>query len=250
MNLRIKRVNLKTVKKAASIAGIVLMALMLGLVIYICVCNFLGKPAKLFGYTVAKVMTSSMSPMIKEGDCIIIKTVDTDTLEVGDVITFYSDDSEIEGMLNTHRIIEILENGDFVTKGDANQYADSVTVDPKSVVGEYVGKSRFLHWINSFGSTRKLLMLLVILPILGVSVYEVVTIRRIRREIKSESDEEAAARHEQEIREAIEKEKQRLYAEFNAKQKEKTEGESALSEVASDGTEEAKDIESRKDNED
>ena len=154
-----------------------------------------------------------MEPSIHEGDYVIIKSIDADKLKVGDIITFYSEDSSIYGMLNTHRIVDIDENGDFVTKGDANPYKDSATVKKENVIGIYSGKSRFLKWINSFASGKKLLMLLVIIPMLCVSVYEVITIRRINAESKEEGQLDPEKEKQRPIREAIDKEKQRLYDE-------------------------------------
>ena len=196
-----------------SILAGILLAVMLGFVVYTAICNYQGRPAKVFGHSVAKVITGSMEPSIHEGDYVIIKSIDADKLKVGDIITFYSEDSSIYGMLNTHRIVDIDENGDFITKGDANPYKDSATVKKENVIGIYSGKSRFLKWINSFASGKKLLMLLVIIPMLCVSVYEVITIRRINAESKEEGQLDPEKEKQRLIREAIDKEKQRLYDE-------------------------------------
>lgn len=182
-------------------------------VVYVAVCNYQGKPAKVFGRSVAKVLTGSMEPSIHEGDYVIIKSVDTDKLKTGDIITFYSEESEIYGMLNTHRIVGVNENGEFITKGDANTYEDSTATKKENVVGIYSGKSAFLKWINSFASGKKLLMVAVIIPMLCISVYEVITIRRIKLESRDSSQEDADEEKEKLIREAIEKEKQKLYEE-------------------------------------
>ena len=62
-----------------------------------------------------------MEPSIHEGDYIYIKRTDTDSLKAGDIISFYSQDDSIKGEINTHRISEVLSDGTFVTKGDANK---------------------------------------------------------------------------------------------------------------------------------
>lgn len=56
-------------------------------------------------------------------------------------------------------------------------------------------------------------MVAVIIPMLCISVYEVITIRRIRLESRDSSQEDADEEKEKLIREAIEKEKQKLYEE-------------------------------------
>ena len=114
-----------------------------------------------------------MEPSIHEGDYIYIKKTATDSLKAGDIISFYSQDDSIKGEINTHRISEVLSDGTFVTKGDANKIEDSVTVQKVSIIGKYYGKLRFFKWLGSFASTKKLLILFVIIPTVCMAVYEV-----------------------------------------------------------------------------
>lgn len=186
---------------------------LLGLTVYIMVCNMQGKVANVFGRSVMKVISGSMEPLLHEGDYITTKSVNTNTLKVGDIISFYSTDKDIYGKVNTHRIVKINSDKTFSTQGDANSTEDRVTVSAKSVIGVYTGKVRFLRWVNSFASGRKLLMVLVIVPMLLVSVYEVVTLTKIRLYNKAESEKAEAEEKEKLIKEAVEKEKQRLYEE-------------------------------------
>ena len=97
-----------------------------------------GKRFTVKGYQVLRVLTSSMEPVIPENTCIIIKEIDPDQLEVGDIITFMSDDPNIQGYYNTHRIYEIRrENGHkvFITKGDAIAEPDEYPVYEDMVAG-------------------------------------------------------------------------------------------------------------------
>lgn len=207
---------LKLFAKAAGYAAAAVFAALLALTVYIMVCNMQGKAVNIAGYYTLKVVTGSMEPSIHTGDYIIVKETDCDKLKVGDIISFYSEDESIYGMLNTHRIAKINSDGSFVTKGDANSEADSVTVKKDKVIGRYEGKIRVLRWVNSFASGRKLLMLLVIIPMLGVSLYEVITIARLRAECAEKSEQAEQEEKQRLIREAIDKEKQRLYRENNS----------------------------------
>ena len=182
-----------------------------GLAVYISVCSARGVPAKLFGRSFARVMTGSMSPSISEGDYIIIKSGDLNELKKGDIITFYSEDPTIYGKLNTHRIIGVAEDGSYITKGDANTEADPVTVKRSKIIGKYAGKSRFLRWVNSFASGKKLIMIAAVIPMLGVAIYEAATIGRITRESREERERSAAEEREKLLREAIDEEKRKLY---------------------------------------
>ena len=186
-----------------------------GLAVYISVCSARGVPTKLFGRSFARVMTGSMNPSISEGDYIIIKSGDLNELKKGDIITFYSEDPTIYGKLNTHRIIGVAEDGSYITKGDANTEADPVTVKRSRIVGKYAGKSRFLRWVNSFASGKKLIMIAAVIPMLGVAIYEAATIGRITRESREGRERSAAEEREKLLREAIDEEKRKLYKAAN-----------------------------------
>lgn len=187
----------------------VILMILFAFVIYIMVCASRGKPVKIFGRSLLMVVTGSMEPSIHTGDFITVKSVDTSELKSGDIISFYSEQSDIKGMLVTHRISEVTDDG-FITKGDANPVEDSVSVPAENVVGKYTGKARFFIWLYSFTSPKKLLLLLVIIPISAAAAYEVVTVGRLTKQAADEEQQSAEELHEQMMREAIEKEKKRL----------------------------------------
>ena len=61
-----------------------------------------------------------MSPVFYSGDLIMSVKVASDQVKVGDIVTFQTKNRE----LLTHRVVEIKEDGEFVTKGDASEEAD------------------------------------------------------------------------------------------------------------------------------
>lgn len=77
------------------------------------------------GYIVA---SNSMEPAIASGSLVYV--VDTGDYEPGDAITFHRD-----GTVVTHRVVDETPRG-YVTKGDANEAADSWRVSNGQVVGE------------------------------------------------------------------------------------------------------------------
>ena len=178
------------------------------LTVYIMACNLRGEVASVFGVSVVKVVTGSMEPSIHVGDYIILKQTEPENLQEGDVICFYSMDSAIYGKPNTHRIVSVLDDGSFVTKGDANPINDRVTVAPETIIGKFDGKVGFLRWLDSFSSVKKLLLIAVIIVLAGASIYEVRTIAGITSEYR---EQQKKAEKEKLIREAIDREKQRLY---------------------------------------
>lgn len=201
---------LKTVKRIVLITAAAVLAVIISLMVYIMICSASGKVAEVFGTSVLKVVSGSMEPSISEGDYIIVRKTDTAKLEEGDIICFYSKDSKIYGMPNTHRIVRILPDGSFVTKGDANKTEDDTAVSADMIIGRYEGKSRLLRLISSFSSVNKLVLLVIIVLMSVAAIYEVRTIAKV----VSSSKEEKELRKEEEkqrlIREAIDKEKEKL----------------------------------------
>lgn len=191
---------------------IALVGFLIMTVTYVLVCNAQGKSANLFGRYIFKVVTGSMEPSIHEGDFVIIESVDTNKLKVGDVICFYSLDEEIYDMPNTHRIVDVTDKG-FVTKGDANLVPDQTPVTADRVIGKYTGKSKFLRFVNSFKDLRKLLLLFGILPVAVMAVYEACTVIKLGAECKKEREKKLLEEKEKLFREAVEKQKEILQKE-------------------------------------
>lgn len=181
-------------------------------VIYVLFCNSRGKAPNLFGYSVMHVVTGSMEPVIHTDDYIFVKKTPVSRLEEGQVISFYSDDPEIYGFPNTHRIIAFNSDGTIKVKGDANPVADAASVRPENIIGVYTGKASFFRFIYSFGSKRKLMMIFVIIPTFLVALYEAVTITKLSGKNDGEN-QNSQDEKERLIREAIDREKEKLYAE-------------------------------------
>lgn len=131
----------KSFKDKLKIVKNVLLSLVAVLLVVIIVQNLNIKRdpdyiPKIFGCTYLNVLTGSMEPEIKVKDLAIgVPVKDVSKLQVGDVIT-YKDGR----MLITHRITEVLENGNFITKGDANEVADFNEVTKNQIVTKYIFK--------------------------------------------------------------------------------------------------------------
>ena len=219
-----KKMIKSKLKLAAKITLIALVAVMFFTVVYVMVCNLRGKVASVGGYSVMKVVTGSMEPSIHVGDYILIRETDAEDLKVGDVITFLSDDPTIKDMPHSHRITKINDDGTFTVKGDANPTEDVYTVKSDRIIGKYVRKLWLFRFIGSFGSSKKLLMILFILPTVCICIYESRSLVKIIKGKDKDDDEQdetdennsgdkeltAEQQKEKLIREAIEKEKQRL----------------------------------------
>ena len=96
---------------------------------------------KLFGYEVFHVLSGSMEPTIPTGSLIIVKPVEPETVEEGDVIAFSSNGSVV-----THRVVGIdSSRGEFITKGDANEVADIYPTPFLALIGKVVF---YITWVG------------------------------------------------------------------------------------------------------
>lgn len=196
--------------RISNIIVAVITAIALAFVIYVMVCSARGKAVNVFGKSILRVVTGSMEPSIYTGEYIIVEKTDVSSLSEGDIISFYSDQSDIRGLLVTHRIVGKNSDGSFITRGDANPVDDSTAADPDKIVGKYKGKARFFIWLNSFVDAKKLLLLLVVVTMTCISLYEAKTVVKIGMEAAAKEKLTPEEKHEAAMREAIEKEKRRL----------------------------------------
>lgn len=178
---------MKRLMKTLSTIFTVLM--LCALVVLMCMgwLNISGKSFHICGYALLRVQTGSMAPTYEEGDFLISKMTDTDLLKEGDIITFYSSDPRIKGMLNTHRIVDI-ERMDgirvFTTKGDAAEKEDSYKVTEGDVFGITVGSVGFLKWLAKVLSIPWIFGAVVFFPLFLMIVSEVRTVARTVKRLK------------------------------------------------------------------
>ena len=100
-----------TGSKVSFALGVALCVILVPILIMNCALIVVGfvnpdRPPSLFGYTPMIVLSPSMDPLFTEGDLIFVQTVDPDTVNPGDVITFFDPASTSDSVL-THRVISI-----------------------------------------------------------------------------------------------------------------------------------------------
>jgi signal peptidase len=88
---------------------------------------------QLSGCSAHVVTSGSMAPRVDPGDVVVTRPVTAAELRTGQVLLFA--DPRRPGGLLLHRLVSFDASGDLVTRGDANQSADSVHVAPSSVRG-------------------------------------------------------------------------------------------------------------------
>lgn len=158
-------------KKALSVIRNIGFVLLVLFICFMILSMSQNRHLSIAGYEVLRVLTSSMEPTIPENTCIITKRVSTEELKVGDIITFISDDPQIQGFYNTHRIADIIEqDGEtlYITKGDNNLGVDAYPVREEQIASIYVRElpgGRLLGKAFVALSDNKIYFVVIILPL-------------------------------------------------------------------------------------
>ena len=104
--------------------------------------------ARVAGLQVYNVISGSMEPQYSVGDLLYVKTVDPDSVQVNDVITFVLNEQLV---VATHRVVEIdSENRLFTTKGDRNETVDAAPVHFNNLIGTPVFHIPLLGYVSDF----------------------------------------------------------------------------------------------------
>lgn len=195
-------------KKKSSAGSIIVTVILVIAILFAIVCSYSAFTTKsgsgvpsIFGFEPFAVQSDSMAPFFYKGDLVIDKKVtDASTLEVGDIITFWT---VINGykVLNTHRIVEIYDYGDhfaFDTKGDAATEIDYLGVHQGDIVGKYLTHIPKLGSVLDFLQTSKGFFCCIVIPVALFFIYQLIsffkTLNLYRTEkIKMQLQEEMAA---------------------------------------------------------
>lgn len=107
---------------------------------------------RLVNVQVFTVLSGSMEPTYHVGALLYVKEVDTDTLQIGDPITYAMSDNTIV----THRIVDIIPADDgsgtvfYQTKGDANNVVDGTLTADVNVLGKPIFSIPKLGYMLTF----------------------------------------------------------------------------------------------------
>lgn len=215
------------IKKVLSIVGRIFSWIIIAFAVFMMIFTIISVTAvnkedrALFGFRSFIVLSNSMSPdYFDAGDLIFSKKVDTDSIEVGDVITFQSPaggNSHEMGDIVTHKISLIeIENGvrHFFTYGTNTGDEDRAPVPENLVLGKYVGKIPKLGHFMDFLKTTPGYIVCILLPFLALILYQGLNCVKLFRKYKREQLEEMTTEREQ--IEAERAETQKMMAELMA----------------------------------
>ncbi|TXH00560.1 MAG: signal peptidase I [Candidatus Moraniibacteriota bacterium] len=127
------------------------------------------------------VQSGSMEPSIGTGSVVVVKGAES--YAVGDVITF-GPRSKTKPP-TTHRILEVKEDGNFVTKGDANEEEDIRTVSRYEVIGKVIVSIPWVGYAVAAAQKPWGFAVIVVIPAVIIIWEEV---GKIRGEIRKKRD--------------------------------------------------------------
>lgn len=178
---------------AIIICAAIPMILAIAVFLSLYVNDFDGQNTYYFGYKPTIVLTGSMEPVIHVNGMVVLEDCTIDEVEVGDIVRYFNG-----RMYILHRVVDINTDSEgktyLTTQGDANDSPDSYKIYEESLMGRTVaiwnGSRDFLTFFfgefdvkNITGSLMnisfgliKLTALVVILILLGVWLFEMVSI--------------------------------------------------------------------------
>lgn len=151
-------------------------------------------------YNAYVVLTGSMIPEILPNDVVITKKREPKELEVGDIITFFSSDSRLSGIIVTHRIKAVYFDSttgrySYQTKGDNNNVEDFSLAEDTNIIGEVIFKIPKLGYVQSLLATKGVLIIVILIPCLIVLSYDIVKLgKRVVTKSKKEKSNTVVVR--------------------------------------------------------
>lgn len=145
-------------------------------------------------FSLYTIISPSMVPNINVYDVVIdLRVDDPEDIEIGDVITFYSDSPELHGGTITHRVISIIKekNGSYSyqTKGDNNLIEDSTVVPYEKIVGKVALRIPQLGRVQFFLASSFGWLLLLLIPALYIIFKDINRIIKVKKGINMVSEE-------------------------------------------------------------
>ena len=131
----------KNIKKIWDAVSTVLVILVVAFAVFL-----MG--SRLVGLQVFNGISGSMEPTYSVGDLLYVKTVDPDSVKVGDPITFVLNEDLV---VASHRVVGIdKENRQFTTKGDANETEVAAPVHFNNLIGVPVFAVPLLGYVSAY----------------------------------------------------------------------------------------------------
>lgn len=143
------------------------------------------------GYKIYTVASESMKPELLIGDVILVKHVEPQKIDVGDVIVYKGLVDQFNGKIITHKVVKkINEDGKYIftTKGTANVLEDP-DISEDQIYGVVVYKLIVPSLIKKAMSNTVGFILIIAIPMLAMMLFESKELKELLRIRKEKGDE-------------------------------------------------------------
>ena len=156
-----------------------ILSILITIILSLFVCIFLI--TRLLNVEPFIVLSGSMEPAVPTGS-IVFADKNSKDINTGDIIAFHKGDISV-----THRVSGIDEDGNFITKGDANETVDPAPVAREQVIGKCLYMIPFLGYAAGYMRTPAGIAVFVgmIAIYLVIAVYQKSKRRKTHEESKS-----------------------------------------------------------------
>ncbi len=179
-------------------------------ILFLVIMTAPGKVPQIGGYTVLRVVTGSMAPTLETDTLIVVRKTEPAEVKEGDIISFYSSDPALEGAVNTHRVLSIREEDGiyyYMTKGDANNVADSYEASSVYLIGTVCFSSYVMGKLARLLANPLIFISVILIPLAVILICDIARTVKIAGRIAKEEEEEAVREAIRQIRENKKKEK-------------------------------------------
>jgi signal peptidase I len=171
----------------------------------------------IFGYRCYIVLSDSMSATdFDAGDLVLVKSVDPTTLQVGDIISYQSQNPENYGATVTHKIraktVDRNGNPGFITYGTTTDVDDETVVTFPFILGKYQFALPNVGTFFQFLKTPQGYIVCILIPFLLLIIYQGLNCVKIFKMYKAEQMAELQA--EKDALEAQRKQSEEMMAQL------------------------------------
>lgn len=134
--------NEALLQRRVGILVTVLLVLAVLLCLYVVIQVLSNGYVNIGGFMMFRVVTGSMEPTIPVGALMVTRQTQIDSVGIGDIVCFRTQEAAIWGKIVTHRVIGMSYGADgsllLETKGDANLVMDGYLVSAENFVGKVI----------------------------------------------------------------------------------------------------------------
>jgi signal peptidase len=181
---KMKSINQTSRRKYGKVGGIIInifLAISILIVLMILFSTiFLGREnANFFGYKPYIISSESMSPSYEKYAMVVIKKGGYNKVDEGDIIAFKA--ALAGGKPVFHRVYEVTPEG-YITKGDANEFADEQVINEDAFIGNEVWHTNVTAYIVPvFQNPKNIIYICAILAFIIIITVLVKILRRHRK---------------------------------------------------------------------